>query len=241
MTPNFADFHQRLTWSLVAIAVVSVAVCASPADTNAATQCGHVASKYGRFSVAVVGGQVRCGVARRVIRFVLTHGPSTQGAPGKSPPHWSCGWGYGYYHGNRDQSARSGPLCTQDSREVEGTGPGFTLKPAYRTQLDRGMLVSRKRLSHKCPLGQNLHPSNEHGGPGVSRVSVQHIPCRTAERVIRHGRIITESTGSSAPGEGFTYDLRARGFSCKPLTGGIGGATIQCSHRRRSFRFTYGT
>lgn len=230
---------KRLAWLLVAIATASVAVCASTAGASADTQCGYVASKYGRFHVDVVGGQVRCGVARRVIRFVLTHGPSTQGAPGKSPPHWACGWGYGYYHGN--QSGRSGPLCTQGSREVEGTGPGFTLKPVHRPQRHHGTLVFRKGLSHKCPPVQSLHPSNEHGGPGASRVSVRRMPCRIAERVIRHGRIVTESTGSSAPGEGFTYNLRARGFSCKPLTGGIGGATIQCSRRRRSFRFTYGT
>jgi hypothetical protein len=49
-----------------------------------------------------------------------------------SSPHWSCGWGYGFYHGKRNQMGRSGPICSHRGDEVEGTGPGFTQEPTAR-------------------------------------------------------------------------------------------------------------
>jgi hypothetical protein len=67
------------------------------------------------------------------------------------------------------------------------------------------------------------------------------MPCRAAYRAIRRGRIVTEETGSTAPGKEFTYNLETRGFSCKTLDGGVGGAVIRCSRRPRVFVFNYGT
>lgn len=119
---------------LVALALVAVTVAAGSAAARMdhGTSCGRVASKHGKFKVEVLRGEVGCKTARYVIRYVLTHGPATQGAPGKSPPHWSCGWGFGYYHGHRNQMGRSGPNCAHGKDQVEGTGPGFTQEPAAR-------------------------------------------------------------------------------------------------------------
>lgn len=117
----------------VAIGAAALAIIALPSAAEAGVHplhCGHVSSRYGRFKVDVLRGELKCDTARHVIRYVLHHGPPSQGAPGKSPPHWSCGWGFGYYHGHREQMGRSGPLCSSGSREVEGTGPGFTLEPS---------------------------------------------------------------------------------------------------------------
>jgi hypothetical protein len=83
--------------------------------------------------------------------------------------------------------------------------------------------------------------SNEPGAPGTGFVRVRHMPCRAAYRAIRRGRIVTEETGSTAAGEEFTYNLETRGFSCKTLEGGVGGAVICCSRRTRVFVFNYGT
>jgi hypothetical protein len=127
----------RRTIFLLALALVTVTAAAGSAAArmDRGTWCGRVSSKYGKFKVEVLRGEVGCGTARHVIRYVLTHGPATQGAPGKSPPHWSCGWGYGFFHGHRNQG-RSGPLCTHRGDEVEGTGPEFTQEPTAR--LDPG-------------------------------------------------------------------------------------------------------
>ena len=89
-------------------------------------RCGTVRGEGTTFRVDVIGGTVACSSARRVISYVLSHGPVTMGAPGSSPPGWSCGWGYGYYHGNHEQSGRAGPLCVSGRRTVQGTQAGYT-------------------------------------------------------------------------------------------------------------------
>lgn len=117
---------------LVALVLSTLAAGSATAQMSHGTPCGHVSSKHGRYKVEVLRGEVGCGTARYVIHYVLTHGPATQGAPGKSPPHWSCAWGFGYYHGKRSQTGRSGPICSHGKDEVEGTGPGFTQTPTAR-------------------------------------------------------------------------------------------------------------
>jgi hypothetical protein len=79
------------------------------------------------FRVDVLEGHVRCGIARRVIAYVLTHGKPTQGSPGTSPSGWECGYGYGFYHGNHERSGRAGPDCSSGSKDVQGTQAGYTL------------------------------------------------------------------------------------------------------------------
>lgn len=120
--------------AVLALASGAVASDSAAGSRSALKACGPVSSRYGKFKVDVLHGSVACATARHVIRFVLTHGSGSQGAPGKSPPHWSCGWGFGYYHGHRNQMGRSGPICTRGNREVEGTGPEFTQEPTARSQ-----------------------------------------------------------------------------------------------------------
>jgi hypothetical protein len=122
----------RSTIVLVALALIAAVAGSAAAQMDDGTPCGRVSSKHGRYKVEVLRGKVGCGTARYVIHYVLTHGPATQGAPGKSPPHWSCGWGFGYYHGKRNVVGRSGPICSHGDKEVEGTGPGFTQEPTAR-------------------------------------------------------------------------------------------------------------
>jgi hypothetical protein len=89
--------------------------------------CGRVRALGTSFSVAVLEGHIRCRTARRVIEYVLTHGKPTQGSPGKSPSGWQCGYGYGFYHGNHEQSGRAGPDCSSGPTNVQGTQAGYTL------------------------------------------------------------------------------------------------------------------
>lgn len=79
-----------------------------------------------RFRVRVEQGHVACRRARRVIKYVTTHGKLTMGSMGRSPRGWSCGWGYGVYHHDREQTSRSGPICTRHGVQVEGYGPGYS-------------------------------------------------------------------------------------------------------------------
>jgi hypothetical protein len=90
---------------------------------------------------------------------------------------------------------------------------------------------------HGCPYVQGLDPRNEQS-PGFTRVShvgVRNMRCSAADRAIRSGYLVFNSK------QAIPYNLRTHGFACKPLTGGAGGATIRCTHRARTFRFTYGT
>jgi hypothetical protein len=73
----------------------------------------------------VVAGRLGCSTARYVIGYVLSHGVPTQGSPGSSPRGWTCGYGYGYYHGHRQQYARAGPECSSKRRVVQGTQAGY--------------------------------------------------------------------------------------------------------------------
>jgi hypothetical protein len=90
---------------------------------------------------------------------------------------------------------------------------------------------------HGCPYVQGLDPRNEQspGFTGVSHVSVHDMRCSAADRAIRNGYLVFNST------QAIPYTLRTHEFACKPLTGGAGGATIRCTHGSRAFRFTYGT
>jgi hypothetical protein len=126
--------------ALVTVAVVLAATLAdldTPAGATryptvgrvpSVTGCGKVRGLGTTFTVEVLQGRVSCATARHVIEYVLTHGKPTQGSPGKSPPGWQCGYGYGFYHGNHEQSARAGPSCSNGSRIVQGTQAGYTLQ-----------------------------------------------------------------------------------------------------------------
>lgn len=91
--------------------------------------------------------------------------------------------------------------------------------------------------AHGCRYVRGLDPRNEQspGFTGVSRVSVRKMTCHAADKAIRSGYL---AFNRSRP---IPYSLRTRGYACKPLSGGVGGATIRCTHRAQAFRFTYGT
>jgi hypothetical protein len=122
---------------LLMIAVVSLACVATVGAVSAQAvgkaavvpkqSCGRVRALGTSFSVAVLEGHVRCTTARRVIEYVLTHGKPTQGSPGRSPSGWQCGYGYGFYHRNHEQSGRAGPNCSSGSTNVQGTQADYTL------------------------------------------------------------------------------------------------------------------
>lgn len=93
----------------------------SPTDTAHAAhahRCGSVRARNTSFNVGILAGHTSCKTARYVVRYVLEHGPITQGAPGKSPHGWSCGWGYGRTSDGQNQ--RGGPNCQRGSTFVEG-------------------------------------------------------------------------------------------------------------------------
>jgi hypothetical protein len=130
---------RRSVPALLAVAVLSAAYLVgldTPAGAArdhavghqaAVTACRRVRGLGTTFSVDVLHGRVNCATARHVIEYVLTHGKRTQGSPGKSPPGWQCGYGYGFYHGNHEQSGRAGPSCSSGSRIVQGTEAGYSL------------------------------------------------------------------------------------------------------------------
>jgi hypothetical protein len=91
--------------------------------------CGVVDGRGSAYHVNIFDGRVSCARARAVIQYVLTHGHPTQGSPGKSPSGWSCGYGYGLYHGNHSQSGRAGPNCSRGGNDVQGTQTGYTPSP----------------------------------------------------------------------------------------------------------------
>jgi hypothetical protein len=90
---------------------------------------------------------------------------------------------------------------------------------------------------HGCPYVQGLDPRNEQspGFTGVSHVSVRNMTCSGADKAIRNGNLVFNGR------QAMPYNLKAHGFTCRPLLGGAGGATIRCTHVARTFRFTYGT
>jgi hypothetical protein len=57
----------------------------------------------------------------------------------------------------------------------------------------------------------------------------------SADDAIRRGYLMID--GKKA----IPYTLRTPGYDCKALSGGLGGATIECKHGFTAFRFTYGT
>ena len=88
------------------------------ADAARAHRCGSVRVKGTSYAVGVVAGHASCPTARYVIRYVLQHGPVTQGSPGRAPRGWSCGYGYG--RTPEGQNVRGGPSCERGSTIVEG-------------------------------------------------------------------------------------------------------------------------
>jgi hypothetical protein len=59
--------------------------------------------------------------ARRVIEYVLSHGHPSQGSPGTAPRGWSCGYGFGYEHGDSGETETAGPNCSRGHDNVQGT------------------------------------------------------------------------------------------------------------------------
>lgn len=101
-------------------AVVGLAI-SSPADGAPPKRCGTVHADGTSFSVRA-SNNLGCGEARRVVRFVLTHGKPTQGAPGKSPAGWSCGYSVGTTNGT---TGRAGPACTSGRKQAFGYEKGY--------------------------------------------------------------------------------------------------------------------
>jgi hypothetical protein len=118
---------------------------------------------------------------------------------------------------------------------------GALLSPASALGVSTGDELGVAAGVHECPRVPGLNPSNEQGAPGVSHVSVRNLSCSAADRAIRRGRIYTYNTGSSAPGYGFTYNMRTPGYKCHTVNGGEGAATIRCTHGGKAIRFTYAT
>jgi hypothetical protein len=161
-------------------------------------RCGRVRGLGTTFAVDVLQGHVSCSTARHVIKFVLTHGHPTQGSPGKSPPGWQCGYGYGFYHGNRRQGGRAGPSCSRGSRIVQGTQAGTrsTRSPAFndsastlaRSGVERSL--GRFELGRLLALGargpdQRVWPGQRAAGePAALDASRRHRlrPCATSSR-----------------------------------------------------------
>lgn len=86
--------------------------------------CGKVKGKG--YSLKVRAERVSCRTARRVVRYVSTHGEPTQGTPGKAPKGWHCAWTYGE---SRYGIGRAGPACgSGGGKRANGYGPGY--KPA---------------------------------------------------------------------------------------------------------------
>jgi hypothetical protein len=137
-TVNFTALKSRQTadrrrsvgervWAwLLPLAFLALFSFLSPDRSEARDRCGQLSVKGISYRVDLIQGEMSCSRARRVIRFVLTHGHPTQGAPGAAPRGWSCGYGYGYRHGHRTQVARAGPLCRSGDIEVQGTAHGYT-------------------------------------------------------------------------------------------------------------------
>jgi len=97
--------------------------------------------------------------------------------------------------------------------------------------------AATRASAYGCPRVQGLDPRNEYspGFTGVSQVSVRNMTCANADAAIRHGYL---GFNSSRP---IPYNLQTPGYTCNPLSGGTGGATIQCVRGQTAFRFTYGT
>jgi hypothetical protein len=112
----------RLTALLIVAAGSVLALPSSPAAA-AARVCGSVAWQGDRMLVRVERGHVSCFTARRIIRYVNSHGPVTQGAPGRSPKGWECGWSYG--RASNGDNIRAGASCTRHGAEVASYASGI--------------------------------------------------------------------------------------------------------------------
>lgn len=102
--------------------------------------CGHVRGEGTTFRVDVFRGAISCPTARGVIRYVLTHGSPTQASPGVAPRGWSCGYGYGFYHGHHNQSGRVGPICTRRQDIIQATQAGYTLPAEHHLRVSGALL-----------------------------------------------------------------------------------------------------
>lgn len=110
---------------LAALAALSLMIPSAPAaratDESAFAaakhRCGTFRARSLRYRYAIVGGKPSCVTARRVLRYVLTHGKPEQGSPGRSPAGWICGYGYG--RAANGDSVRAGPNCQRGRAMVE--------------------------------------------------------------------------------------------------------------------------
>lgn len=121
--------------------------------------CGRIHTRFGTLVVYVKHGNVPCGQARSVIKYVTSHGTPTQGQPGRNPRGWNCYYGYGYYHGNHERFARAGPECDRVGKTVEGVSPGWT--PALGAFALDAALGASPVLRPRDRIGQSLRTPHQ--------------------------------------------------------------------------------
>lgn len=104
------------------VCAVVALVAAAPAPAAPPQRCGSVQADGATFKVRA-SNNLGCNAARRVVRFVLTHGQPTQGSPGTAPAGWSCGYSFGT--SSAGLTARTGPACEMGSKLANGYEKGF--------------------------------------------------------------------------------------------------------------------
>lgn len=173
-------------------------------------RCAPIAADGTTFKVRVVAGDVRCGTARWVIRYVLRKGNPTQGSPGKAPG-WRCAWSYGR---RGRYSGRTGAKCHSGNRVVEGIQRSYAFLPRAAAT---GAGASAVRDCHVYAYF-----------PSVLISSARNMTCGQAKREMRRykDRIFRTFT---TPG----------GFYCHRVSGGTYGGQWRCKRGRQAFRFEF--
>jgi hypothetical protein len=116
----------RVLAATLVAGLISASGALGAGGTHHPHRCARLHTRYGTMVVYVVAGPSSCSEAKSVIRYVSSHGTPTQGSLGKSPRGWMCGYGYGYYRGNRQREGRDGPECSRRSTVVAGVDPAYT-------------------------------------------------------------------------------------------------------------------
>jgi hypothetical protein len=106
------------------IGSLATVICAAASTAQAGQDghaCGDIHATGQAYRVNVFRGNISCDTAKSVIKYVLGHGQPSQGSPGAAPRGWSCGYGFGYVHGDSGVTEEAGPNCSRGRGNIQGT------------------------------------------------------------------------------------------------------------------------
>jgi hypothetical protein len=216
--------RKRKFLGLLAAAMCTLAAASSsvPAGAEAALpkRCGEVHARGVDWRVRA--GDVGCRKARRVIRFVLTHGQPTQGSPGRAPAGWRCAYGYGRAPDGR--TGRAGPKCSGPGpRRADGYGPGYRpLRIGQRALTAKDGGYARRRC-----ISQPFRRLTSYG-----------VRCRVARRLGEQAK--ARSDCPDRQGRGCYRHVRVDRWRCYGLFPGEGW-DFRCHRGQRRFHYSGGT